>query len=220
MYERQEGAMKTRRGTLVVAGDANMAYDSKVRDVQRLLAEMDRRLRKHGMRQSGNPVDWSFVGDLESVEARLMELLRFLGGGTRGMICREERKINRIAMANRLVGLAKALVAEFAGEIRQEADRLARYVVEGSLERGVRKIPREERWKAESYQDLVDAKLLDESLVVDQMWDGAAVEMFWKGDLAGQTEYDEREQANRRGELEQAIDRLMVQRGLIGPRAR
>jgi len=76
--------MVTRRGRL--AADTHMAYDAKTRDVRRLLRELDKQLYKHEARAGGptNSQDWSFVGDLGHVEEQLTELLRFIGGGTRG----------------------------------------------------------------------------------------------------------------------------------------
>jgi len=75
--------MKTRRGSALVAGDANMAYDQKMRKVRQLLREMDKQLYKHEARQGARMEDWGFVGDLGYVEEELKELLRFVGGGQR-----------------------------------------------------------------------------------------------------------------------------------------
>ena len=74
--------MKTRRGR--VAADASMAYDAKLKKVHVLLRDLDKQLSKHEMRQGGNMQDWGYVGDLEHAEEVLTELLRFIGGGTRG----------------------------------------------------------------------------------------------------------------------------------------
>lgn len=76
--------MRTRRGNMAVAGDANMEYDQKTRRVRQLLRELDKQLYKHEARQGNRMEDWGFVGDLGHVEEELEELLRFIGGGRRG----------------------------------------------------------------------------------------------------------------------------------------
>ena len=67
-----------------VAADANMEYDQRMRKVRQMLRELDKQLYKHEARQGGRMTDWSFVGDLGHVEEQLTEVLRFIGGGTRG----------------------------------------------------------------------------------------------------------------------------------------
>ena len=73
----------TRRGRLAAA-DANMKYDARMREVRRLMRDLDKQLSKHEARQGGDPENWGFVGDLGNVEQQLTEILRFVGGGTRG----------------------------------------------------------------------------------------------------------------------------------------
>jgi hypothetical protein len=67
-----------------VSADATMAYDTKLRRVNVLIRDLGKLLVKHEARQGVRMQDWSFVEDLENVEERLTETVRFLGGGTRG----------------------------------------------------------------------------------------------------------------------------------------
>jgi hypothetical protein len=65
------------------AADANMAYDRKMKAVGVLVKELEKQLLKHEGRQNGRSQDWTFVGDLEYLEEKLTEILRFIGSGRR-----------------------------------------------------------------------------------------------------------------------------------------
>lgn len=68
----------------IQAADANMEYDRKLKEVRKLINALQGLLNKHEARQGGRPQDWGFVGDLESLAGQLTEMVRFIGGGTRG----------------------------------------------------------------------------------------------------------------------------------------
>lgn len=68
----------------MMTADANMAYDQKSRGVRVLMRDLEKQLARHEARQRTRPSDAGFVGDLGHVEEGLTELLRFIGGGTRG----------------------------------------------------------------------------------------------------------------------------------------
>jgi hypothetical protein len=68
----------------IQAADANMEYDRKLKEVRKLVNELEKLLWKHEARQGGRTYDWGFVGDLEHLEGQLTEMVRFIGGGTRG----------------------------------------------------------------------------------------------------------------------------------------
>lgn len=61
--------------------DANMAYDRKIKAVGVLVRELEKQLLKHEGRQNGRSQDWNFVEDLEYLEEKLTEMLRFIGSG-------------------------------------------------------------------------------------------------------------------------------------------
>jgi hypothetical protein len=62
-----------------MAADANMAYDSKKKEVSRRMRLLENQLDKHERRQKGRSTDTSFVDDLDVVVQKLDELMRELG---------------------------------------------------------------------------------------------------------------------------------------------
>ena len=63
----------------IMAVDANMAYDAKKKEVNRLLRLLESQLDKHERRQRGRPKEIGFVDELDDVVTRLDEMMRELG---------------------------------------------------------------------------------------------------------------------------------------------
>ena len=63
----------------IVAADANMAYDAKMRELRQKVHLIDKQLYRHEARQGGRPADWSFVEALQRASNKLDEMMRELG---------------------------------------------------------------------------------------------------------------------------------------------
>ena len=54
-------------------------YNATQKDVRQLLAQIDKRVSK--FTRDGDTIDWSHVGSMQHVRAKLDEINEFLGGG-------------------------------------------------------------------------------------------------------------------------------------------
>ena len=60
-------------------GDANMAYDAKVKELRKKIKQLESQIERHETQQKRRPTDMNFVQDLESAIGQLELLMRTLG---------------------------------------------------------------------------------------------------------------------------------------------
>ena len=74
-----------RRGTKTVvakeltAASAKSEFESNAKDVKKLLARLDKALKKNELEFRNDETNWGFVGSMEHVKSGLHELVRFIG---------------------------------------------------------------------------------------------------------------------------------------------
>lgn len=59
-----------------VPATADQAYAQTADRVQRLIKQLEKGLQNHVQKAGKRPLDWGFVGDLGSIEARLQEMVQ------------------------------------------------------------------------------------------------------------------------------------------------
>lgn len=98
--------------------------------------------------------------------------------------------------------LAKVLVRDYIHSIKTNSDATW-----------------EDRKKAEALWELVEAKVLDESLVIDPLYDQPAVANFWMSEAEDESD-KEWEEDQKREMIDDAVNEILTRMRIIGRRAK
>jgi len=56
--------------------DANKAYEDRYDSIMDNIIKLKKRVEKHSVKQSKNPSDWGFAGDLSYIDEELTDLIK------------------------------------------------------------------------------------------------------------------------------------------------